>query len=208
MDARRLSKEYRRSKPRNQAIDSFLYKVEPLIRGMSSLLLCFLIFGDLSLFRYRYINSGRGFILVQYSRWNWWWQRLHRTRCVDALHVNLFRDMPRILVFWYFGIVHADRIVSLNSDGELDGWISSIQSIAPEPCRTRAFIWLDIFLFNDFFLNEKYKVQRKYVNVDFILFFPNKKSTLIVKFNIWRFLGMTSVECQGVLEACGPVTSH
>lgn len=67
IDVRRLSKEYRRSNPRNQTVDSFLYKVESLIRGLSSLLLCFLIFGDLSLFRHRYINSGRGFILIQYS---------------------------------------------------------------------------------------------------------------------------------------------
>ena len=33
-----------------------------------------------------------------------------------------------------------------------------------------------------------------------------KQSTLIVKFNIWRFLGMTSVGCEVVLEA--EVQSH
>lgn len=27
---------------------------------------------------------------------------------------------------WYFGIVHGDRIVPLNSDGELDVWISAL----------------------------------------------------------------------------------
>ena len=41
----------------------------------------------------------------------------------------------------------------------------------------------------------KYEV-RKCGFYSIFIFFPKKKSTLIVKFNIWRFLGMTSVECE------------
>ncbi|KOS45022.1 hypothetical protein ACN38_g4039 [Penicillium nordicum] len=64
------------------------------------------------------------------------------------------------------------------------------------------------------------QIKVPYLNVEFyFIFSPKKKkkkkkktqkqkkqSTLIVKFNIWRFLGMTSVGCEVVLEA--EVQSH
>lgn len=63
------------------------------------------------------------------------------------------------------------------------------------------------------------QIKVPYLNVGFYFIFSpkrkkkkqqkknkKKQSTLIVKFNIWRFLGMTSVGCEVVLEA--EVQSH